>query len=301
MFVDDGTPDSDNSSRVLIDEEDISLISDSFECKEKFRMVGAPWYARVAHFIASVTRQMLWHPRDCTAYRKLDALKWIHTYLSHCLRLVQQIANLRHARTEFERMKTDLVQDRTLLKKDIEATESQLRRLHDDFRSSMERGEPTYTISSDANLLLGDFHRYSDLYNLYNDIINLIGKTLTDSSRIEKLAFLCGTVRKSDVFANEGYKCFEETLYRLLGQVAECDRTKEYINSQLSVAKNTNLDAVLSFGIQAGRERNEGITEAFLRTGKICLEPVCNAVRREEPTNPKPPDVSKSKLIELTT
>ena len=295
MYGDD-TLQEDCSSRVLIDEEDISLISDSFECKGKFRLVGAPWYCRLAHFVGSLTQQMLWHPRNCRAYRKLDALRWIRTYLSHCLRLVQQIANLRHARTEFERMKTDLVQDRTVLGNELEATKSQLQTLHADYQAATESGDPTYTLSSDANLLLGDFRRYRDLYSLYNDIINLIGKTLADSSRIEKLAFLCGTVRKSDIFANDGYKCFEDTLYKLLGQVAECDRTKEYINSQLSVAKNSNLDAVLSFGVQSSRDFNDNLTEVFLRSGKICLEAPGTSSLREESQKPMQCDDSRPEL-----
>lgn len=288
--------DFDNSGKALIDDEDISLLSDSFECKEKFRMVGAPWHARLIHFVASVTRETFWHPRSCVAYRKLDTLRWINAYLSHCLRLVQQIANLRHARTEFERMKADLLQDRAALKKDMEATMTQLGKLHEEFRAASGKGEPTCTMLSDANLLMGDYQRFRDLYALYNDIVNLIGKTLADSSRIEKLAFLCGTVRKSDVFANDGYKCFEETLYQLLGQVAECDRTKDYINSQLSVAKNSNLDAVFSFGFQAGREHDEKVAQAFLETGKICLDPLGTsstakpppkALARESGTSPQ--------------
>lgn len=279
----DAGPDFENSGRLLIDDEDVSLLTDSFECKEKFRMVGAPWHARLIHFVASVTQESFWHPRSCAAYRKLDTLRWINTYLAHTLRLVQQIANLRHARTEFERMRTDLLQDRAALKKDMDATKRQLWKLHEEFRAASEKGEPTCTMLSDANLLMADYQRYRELYSLYNDIINLIGKTLADSSRIEKLAFLCGTVRKSDVFANNGYKCFEETLYQLLGQVAECDRTKEYINSQLSVAKNSNLDAVFSYGFQPGREHDEKVAKAFLETGKICLDPLGSSAAKLPP------------------
>lgn len=277
----------ESSSRILIDNEDVALISDSFECREKSRMTGAPWYKRLVYFVASLTRQVLWHPRNCDAYHKLQALKWIRTYLTHCLSLVQQIANLRHARTEFERMKVDLMHDRSLLKEDMESTKSQLGALHCDYHKNTQMGEPTYTLASDANLLLGDFQRYRDLYRLYNDIINLVSKTLVDTNRIEKLAFLCGTVRKSDVFVSDGYKCFEETLYQLLGQVAECDKTKEYINGQLSIAKNSNLDAALSAGIQTERDNDERIMENFLNSGKICLEPVGLLTREELPTNLK--------------
>jgi hypothetical protein len=248
-------------------------------------MTGAPWYKRLIYFVASLTRQMLWHPRNCDAYHKLEALKWIRTYLTHCLSLVQQIANLRHARTEFERMKADLMQDRSLLKEEMDTTKSQLCTLHCEFQKCSQVGEPTYTLASDANLLLGDFQRYRDLYRLYNDIINLISKTLVDTNRIEKLAFLCGTVRKSDVFANDGYKCFEETLYQLLGQVAECDKTKEYINGQLSIAKNSNLDAAFSAGIQTERDNEERIVKEFLASGKIRLDPVSLFTREELPQN----------------
>lgn len=273
-------------SSVLVDNDDVSLITDSFKCRETFQMNGAPWYKKLIHFISVVTSQTLWQPRNSEAYQRLEALRWVHAYLSHCMRLVQQIANLRHARTEFERMKTDMLHDRSRLKEDIDQIEIQLQDLRSQYSKSTECGNPTYTIASDVNLLLCDFQRFQDLYRLYNDMINLISKTLADTNRIEKLAFLCGTVRKSDVFASDGYKCFEETLYGLLGQVAECDKTKEYINSQLSIAKNSNLDAALSYGVHLGREHNDNITQNFLASGKITLEPVSILVRDEKQANP---------------
>lgn len=276
------TSDYDTSSRVLIDNEDVTLISDNFECKEKFRMAGAPWYKKFISFTALVTRKTLWHPRNCKSYHKLDALKWIYTYLTHCLRLVQQIANLRHARTEFERMKTDMMNSRSALKTDIENTMSSLQCLHLEFKECTLKGDPTYTISSDVGLLLDNFQRFQDLYSLYNDIINLINKTLADTNRTEKLAFLCGTVRKSDVFASEGYKCFEQMLYQLLGQVAECDKTKEYISSQLSFAKALNLDSTISHECPTS---NTAVTQNFLKSGKICMEPIKHEKELECPSH----------------
>ena len=263
----------ESSSKILVDKEDISLISDSFECKDKFRMSGAPWYIKLLYFIATITRQTLWCPSSCDKQYKLNALKWVRTYLTHCLRLVQQIANLRHARTDFQRIKSDMLQDRSNLKTDIESTKVQLYEIYEEFKKLKPNYNPTSTISSDVSLLLGDLKRQQELYLLYNDILSLINKTLADTNRIEKLAFLCGTVRKSDIFISEAYTNFESTLYKLLGQVAECDRTKEYINSQLSIAKNSNLDVALSVGDEISKDQSHQVAKNFLSSGIICLNP----------------------------
>ena len=72
---------------------------------------------------------------------------------------------------------------------------------------------------------------------------------------------------------SDAYTNFESTLYKLLGQVAECDRTKEYINSQLSIAKNSNLDVALSIGDDINKDHSHKAAENFLSSGIICLNP----------------------------
>lgn len=203
--------------------------------------------------------------------RIFKAKKWINTCLQNYLQLLKQLVNIRKARDDFKSMQMDVVQDKGNLSQQMEEIHTKLVDLRQIYLSQATDNSPMSTIYSDIFLLVSDYDRYKNLYTLYNDILALIHKTLVETERIEKLANLCGVINSSSFFSEPvmANASFEDTLYEFLGYVARCDRTKDYITSQLTLAKATNVDDAMKSGIRADTMHLQNLVEKFVETGNV--------------------------------
>ena len=208
------------------------------------------------------------HSKFTTMFR---AKKWINTCLQNYVQLLKQLVNIRKARDDFKSMQMDVVQDKANLSQQMEDIHTKLVNLRQIYLFEPTDNSHKSTIYSDIFLLVSEYDRYKNLYTLYNDILALIHKTLVETERIEKLANLCGVINSSSFFSEPvmANASFEDTLYEFLGYVARCDRTKDYITSQLTLAKATNVDDAMKSGIRADTMHLQNLVEKFVETGNV--------------------------------
>ena len=240
---------------------------------------GLNMWRKISYFIMHVIRGIYWHPlnNQNTTIKKQE---WINECLRKQLQMLQQLAYLQKARLDFTKMQDNVLHDRKLLAGDMQCILNELHEKRNEFQEAKSNNNPVEIIKSDTVLLLCNYERHKNLYMLHNDILNLIDRTLTDTNVTQKIACLCGTVSRSDILGHTRYSGFEDTMYQLIGHIAQCDETKSYITSQLSLAKSKNIDTALRIGPHVENHYINSSISEFLETGNI--EEKLNDYSKEE-------------------
>ena len=225
-------------------------------------------WKRACYFLLNVTRGIYWHPHgnQNITVRKQE---WANECLRKQIQMLQQIAYLQKARLDFTNMQDNVLNDRKILANDMDNILNELHEKRKEFNEAKSNNDPVEIIKSDTVLLLCNYERHKKLYMLHNDILNLIDRTLTDTNVTQKIACLCGTVSRSDMLGHTRYSGFEDTMFQLIGHIAQCDQTKSYITSQLSLARSTNIDSALRIGPHVENHLINSSIQEFLKTGNI--------------------------------
>jgi hypothetical protein len=256
-----------------MNERDLFDIGQQLEMRDKLVVSRSSLTRRMIEMFASWVNFVFGIPIDSDFANIYRAKKWINACLQNYLKLLKQLDNIRKARDDFTRMKADVEQDKDNLNTRMKKIHETLVELRQFYLSQQSDRSPTTTLHSDISLALADYERYNNLYCLYNDILALTQKTLVETERIEKLANLCGVINNSSFFSEPdmGSDSFENTLYDLLGYVARCDKTKDYITSQLTLAKSSNVDDAMKMGTTTESLQLHNRVERFVDTGDVSL------------------------------
>ena len=254
-----------------MNESDLESIGQQLEMRDKLFHSRSSFMRRCIEKCADSVDFVFGVPIDTNFKRVFRAKKWINTCLQNYVQLLKQLVNIRKARDDFKSMQMDIVQDKANLSKQMEEIHTKLIDLRQLYLADKTDNSPMSTVYSDIFLLVSDYDRNKNLYTLYNDILALVHKTLVETERIEKLANLCGVINSSSFFSEPvmANASFEDTLYEFLGYVARCDRTKDYITSQLTLAKATNVDDAMKMGMRADTMHLQNLVEKFVETGHV--------------------------------
>ena len=252
-----------------MNESDLESIGQQLEMRDKLFRSRSSLMRRCIEKCADSVNFVFGIPIDAKFKRVFRAKKWINTCLQNYVQLLKQLVNIRKARDDFKSMQMDIVQDKASLSQQMEEIHTKLIDLRQLYLA--EQTDNMSTVYSDIFLLVSDYDRNKSLYTLYNDILALVHKTLVETERIEKLANLCGVINSSSFFSEPvmANASFEDTLYEFLGYVARCDRTKDYITSQLTLAKATNVDDAMKMGMRADTMHLQNLVEKFVETGHV--------------------------------
>ena len=250
---------------------DLESIGQQLEMRDKLFLSRSSLLRRCVEQFANTVDFVFGVPINIKFMRCFRAKKWINTCLENYAQLLKQLVNIRKARDDFKNMQIDLVQDKANLANQMEEIHTQLVDLRQLYLAEQTDNSHVSTAYSDIFLLVSDYDRNKNLYTLYNDILALIHKTLVETERIEKLANLCGVINSSSFFSEPvmANSSFEDTLYEFLGYVARCDRTKDYITSQLTLAKATNVDDAMKMGMRTDTMHLQNLVEKFVETGHV--------------------------------
>lgn len=254
-----------------MNESDLDSIGQQLEMRDQLFHSRSSFLRRCIEKCADSVNFVFGIPIDAKFNRVFRAKKWINTCLQNYVQLLKQLVNIRKARDDFSSMQVDIVQDKATLSQQMEEMHTKLIDLRHLYLEEQETNSPLSTVYSDIFLLVSDYDRNKKLYTLYNDILALIHKTLVETERIEKLANLCGVINSSSFFSEPvmANASFEDTLYEFLGYVARCDRTKDYITSQLTLAKASNVDDAMKMGMRADTMHLQNLVEKFVETGTV--------------------------------
>ena len=254
-----------------MNESDLESIGQQLEMRDKLFHSRSSFMRRCIEKCADSVDFVFGVPIDTNFKRVFRAKKWINTCLQNYVQLLKQLVNIRKARDDFKSMQMDIVQDKANLSQQMEEIHTKLIDLRQLYLADKTDNSPMSTVYSDIFLLVSDYDRNKNLYTLYNDILALVHKTLVETERIEKLANLCGVINSSSFFSEPvmANASFEDTLYEFLGYVARCDRTKDYITSQLTLAKATNVDDAMKMGMRADTMHLQNLVEKFVETGHV--------------------------------
>lgn len=256
-----------------MNESELCSIGQQLEMRDALFISRSSLMIRLVHQVADAVHFIFGFPLDSNFKRVYRAKKWINSCLQNYAQLLKQLVNIRKARDDFTRMRTDVLQDKDNLATKMKEIHKALVEMRSIYLSLQSEKLPTTTFQSDITLVVSDYERYSSLYSLYNDILSLINKTLVETERIEKLANLCGAINNSSFFSEPvmANDSLEDTLFELLGYVARCDRTKDYITSQLSIAKSTNVDDAIKMGTTSESLHLQNVVEGFVESGDISI------------------------------
>lgn len=209
------------------------------------------------------------HPKHLSISANVQNIRQGNSYLNNYLSLLQNILALKRAQDGLKTVEMDVAAEKCILSDKIEAIYSTLMTAHLQYLEKVEHGKDTFMIKSDIQLKLADYERIKDLYALYNHIDDLVSRTLSETERIEKLAFYSKQFDSLNSFKITKSVGFENTLDSLLVHMEQFDRTKEYINSQLSVARSSNISTAVVLGTQAEKSTSDSILNKFLLNGSL--------------------------------
>lgn len=248
---------------------DLQNIGHQLEMRDSLVISRSHVLQRTAYKMSQAIKFVFGLHTDKQFDRIYRAKKWINSCLHNYLQILKQLINIKKAREDFVRIQTDVQADKEMLTEKMKHTQLHLVELRNFYMQCKSKKEPTSTCYSDICLAISGYERCNDLYSLYNDILTLIDKTVVETERTEKLSNLCGVINSSSFFAEPMItnESFEETLFELLGYVAKCDRTKDYITSQLSIAKSANVDTALHTGIATENIQFRNAVEMFVEKG----------------------------------
>lgn len=255
----------------LLDPETVASVANSLFYCEKQRVKYARCLDKVLIIAVNVLHSSLWHPHLSERYSVMKAHSWVNSCVRRHVQLLKQLACLKEERREFTHLNSLIQKDKDLLEIKIKDTERSLYEKRDKMRNSNRYTgqESVGILESDIRLLLSTYERYNKNYVLYNNILDIIHKTLADTDITEKLAYLCGTVNRADAFQTNNFRSFEETMHKLLNDIANCDKTKQHINTQLTLARSEDLDMAINVGMEADAARGMSQYENFLQSGEI--------------------------------
>lgn len=250
---------------------DLENIGQQLEMRDKLFLSRSSFMRRCIEWFAHSVDFIFGIPSNPKFRREFRAKKWINNCLQNYVQLLKQLVNIRKARDDFTNMQMDVVEDKASLSQQMDEIHTKLVDLRQLYLAQQTDNSHVSTLYSDMFLLVSDYDRNKNLYTLYNDILGLIHKTLVETERIEKLANLCGIINSSSFFSEPvmANASFEDTLYEFLGYVARCDRTKDYITTQLSLAKATNVDDAMKIGMRTDTMHLQNLVEKFVETGHV--------------------------------
>jgi len=198
------------------------------------------------------------------------------------LSFLQHLDTLREKKDCFIQLESDILLDKSILEKEIEGITHDLTKLRNLFLTKVEIKGSLHCTKSDVSLLLTKYERCFSSYSLFNDILDLIHKTLISVDSTEKFANLCGKVTVAGPFHSSGFVSTSGTLQNLVEDLAKYDATKMTIESQLSLARCKNVDLSLTLGSSIDNLTCNSITNAFLESGEISIPMVQISNPKEE-------------------
>ena len=219
--------------------------------------------------MGSVVHQLFGHPHYSFVSLYTRAMRRINHFLRNYCCLLQNMIALKKAQNDLESVARDVGSEKVVLSKKIELTWSTLMKLRVTFLELKDNEKDTFMTKSDIQVKLSEYERCKELYGLFNHIDDLVCRTLAETERIEKLAFYCKQFDSLNAFKISNSVRFENTLESLLGHMAQFDKTKEYINSQLSIARASNISTAVTLGNQVDKATSANSLNRFLLSGCV--------------------------------
>lgn len=196
-------------------------------------------------------------------------MKRINDFLRNYCCLLQNIIAIKKALSDLEIVARDVASEKQVLHKKIESTWSTLTKLRMTFLELKEMEKDTFMTKSDIQVKLAEYDRCKELYGLFNNIEHLVNRTLSETECIEIHAKYCNQFNSLNAFKISNSVKFDSTLQSVLGQMAQFDKTKEYINSQLSIARASNISTALTLGNQVDKATSANSLNRFLLSGYV--------------------------------
>lgn len=294
--------DEDNTSDICDTESDTAIDMDrvinALVYQQNMRMRSAGFVGRLVVAAASIMQSSLWHPHATGKYTQINAMRKVNEAVRQCSLIRQRLARLRHERMEFHTLRQMILKDKKNMENHINIVTLDLYKKKAQHREATDVSLPVDTVESDILLLLSTYDRYNKTYGLYNDMLNLINKTLADTDITEKVAHICGTVTRKDNMWSTSFQSFEDTLSNMMREIALCDKTKEDIRTRLTLAASPDSRLATELGAEVGEAQALSRAKRFIQTGEIpasALQVSSSAAKpKEQPStfsSPGVPDV----------
>lgn len=254
---------------------DLERIMNTITHQKVTRCKNASILGKLMIMAINVLHSSLWHPELTTKHAVVQAMRRVDEALHHHTHLQHQLVRLKEERSEFATLKDLIGKDKEYLEEQMHDLTMDLCKRKEQYKEAQQLRLPTDMFRSNVSLLLSTYDRYSKTYFLYNDMINVINKTLSDTDITEKMAHFCGTVNKVDAFQFNSFRCFEDTMQKMMRDIALCDETKEDIRTRLSLAGSPDFRLAVELGSEVEEAQAMSRADTFLQTGDIILGRSC--------------------------
>ena len=222
--------------------------------------------------VVQAMRGLFWDPFTGEAYTTIRSLKALNKQTRDHLHFLQYFIALNDKREGFIKTEEDVTRDKAALYEEMDRYEKSLMNLRETYKEKRVLQDSVHRIQSDIRLTLSKYERCSNCYSLYNNILDVIHKTLLSIDTTEKLKGLCGIVNSTNIFQSCGYSNMEDTVHKLVRDIAACEDAKSHIESQLSLARSKSIGVALHVGSEVDASRSDILTDAFLESGEIKFE-----------------------------
>ena len=252
---------------------DLSLNNSDIEHSDLERMhsKGNLLQRLILHAVQSM-KGLFWDPYSCEAYINIRSLRDMKRQMRDHLNFLQYFISLNQKREDFSKTEEDVIRDKAMLQEEMDGYERTLLDLGEHYKEKRAMQENVFRLQSDIKLTLSKYERCNNCYSLFNNILDVIHKTLLSIDTTEKLKNLCGIVNNTHVFQSCGYSSMGDTMHKLVKDIAACEDAKSHIESQLTLAKSKSIGVALHVGSDVDSTRTDILTDNFIRTGEILFE-----------------------------
>lgn len=259
--------DDDDQSHLI----DMKMINQSFINQDEYRIENGGFMQRLILMAVHILYGLFWHPCSSNLYQNNRSQKWINSQVKNKVQFLDHLVSLKQKRDGFSKTQDDIKIRKLALENEMGVIERTLFKYRDEYKEKRALQESVHRLKSEICLSLSQYERCNKSYSLFNNVLDVIHKTLSEISMTEQLANLCGTVRQASSNSCE-YSSMEDTLHKLVKDIARYEQTKSQIEGQLSLAKSRNVDMALHIGSDIDVSKTQMLAETFLQSGEISLE-----------------------------
>lgn len=251
---------------------DLTVINQDNVNSDEYRIQRGSLIHRLILIAVQTLYGIFWHPCSSEVYENNRSKIFVNSQVRNHLNLLIQLMSLKQKRDGFSRTEYDIKLRKLSLQEEMSNIESTLYNYREEYKEKKALQESVHRLKSEIYLSLSKYERCNKSYSLFNNVLDVIHKTLSQIVMTEELASLCGTVQISNIHQSNEYSTMEDTVRQLVSDIARYEQTKSQIECQLSMAKSRNVDMALHIGPDVDTTKTHIFAEKFINSGEITFD-----------------------------
>jgi hypothetical protein len=248
---------------------DLTMINQGYTNHDEYRIQRGSLIQRIILTAVQILYGLFWHPCSSPVYQNNRSQKWVNGQVRNQVNFLDQLMSLKQKRDGFTRTQDDIKARKVNLEDEMSGTERKLFKYREEYKEKQALQESVHRVKSEIYLSLSKYERCNKSYSLFNDVLDVIHKTLSEIAMTEQLANLCGTVQRTNAHHSNEYSSMENTVHQLVRDIARYEQTKSQIECQLSLAKSRNVEVALHIGSDVDVTKTHILAEKFINSGEI--------------------------------